>query len=150
MAKYIAYLLIAATFFVACKNEEKKAPAGLSQSQLDLAMADSGTYTTIQWLDTLVNFGTVEESAKVNVKFRYKNTGTKQLIIASAVAGCACTVPDFNKAPIMPGKEGEITAVFNSTGQPKNVHKFVNVVANTLGTQQHQLTFTGEIKKANK
>jgi hypothetical protein len=36
---------------------------------------DSSKFTTVQWLDTLVDIGKVKEGEMVNVVFRFKNTG---------------------------------------------------------------------------
>src|SRR5205085_1813085 len=62
-------------------------------------MADTAKYTTIQWLDTLVNFGTANKGEQVKVSFRFRNTGNQPLILASVRAACGCTVPDYTKGP---------------------------------------------------
>jgi hypothetical protein len=108
-------------------------------------LSDSTKFTTVKWLDTLVDFGTVTAGQRVNVQFRFVNTGNKPLVIGSVVAGCGCTVPEYPKEPVMPGKEGYIKAVFNSINQPPTVHKTVSVAMNTR-KQTYDLSFIGEIK----
>jgi len=111
------------------------------------AVMDSTTFTTVQWIDSLVDFGTVKEGEKANINFRFKNTGDKPLIVQSVVAGCGCTVPEYTKEPVLPGGEGFIKAVFNSVGQPPTVHKSINVAMNTKGQQNYTVSFIGEVKK---
>jgi hypothetical protein len=54
------------------------------------------------------------------------------LIIQSASGSCGCTVPDFPKEPIPPGREGYIRVMFNSEGKSGMQEKQVTVLANTL------------------
>lgn len=144
MRKHL-YFFAAASLFTACISNGLNEQKPLNQSAIDKAMADSINYTQIQWLDSTVNFGTVTEGETVNLKFRYKNVGDKPLIIGNVITACGCTGTHFSNLPLAPGKEGEITAQFNSINQHSPVHKSITVLANTKGMQQHQLTFTGEI-----
>jgi hypothetical protein len=111
----------------------------------DTDISDSTKFTSVKWLDTLVDFGSVTAGQRVNVRFRYVNTGNKPLVIGGVVAGCGCTIPEYTKDPVMPGKEGYVKAVFNSINQPPTVHKTVSVAMNTK-EQSYTLTFIGEIK----
>jgi len=77
------------------------------------------------------NFGTVEEGERVSHSFKFTNTGTNDLVISNAKAGCGCTVPSWPKEPIAPGKSGIIDVVFNSDGKPGKANKEVTVFANT-------------------
>jgi hypothetical protein len=107
--------------------------------------SDSTKFTTVQWIDTLVDFGSVTSGQRVNVQFRFKNTGKKPLIVATVAAGCGCTIPEYSKEPVMPGEEGYVKAVFNSINQPPVVHKTIAVGMNTK-EQSYTLTFIGEVK----
>lgn len=143
---FALFLLLA---LASCKNEgEEKSgdPITINENKVP-GPADSANFTTVKWLDSLQDFGTVKEGEKVNLTFRFRNTGEKPLVVESAVAGCGCTVPEYTQEPVMPGKEGFIKAVFNSSNQPPMVHKSVNVIMNTKGTQMHTVSFMGEIKK---
>jgi hypothetical protein len=44
-------------------------------------MRDSARYTSIQWLDSTKDFGTIAEGQKVQVNFRFRNTGATPLVI---------------------------------------------------------------------
>ena len=58
------------------------------------------------------DFGNFPESSPVvSCTFTFTNTGDKPLVINQAVASCGCTVPEYTKDPIQPGKKGEIKVV---------------------------------------
>jgi hypothetical protein len=149
MIKKLLYVFIAAATFTACISDgvKDKSNKPLDQAAIDRAMADTSNFTTIQWLDSSLNFGSITEGETVNIKFRYKNVGNKPLIIGNVIPACGCTGTQFNNQPLAPGKEGEISAQFNSINQHSPVHKSITVLANTKGVQQHQLAFAGEINK---
>jgi len=127
--------------FTACKN-------GNADKKLEKVVADTANYTTIQWLDSIKNFGTINQGDKIQILFRCKNTGTKPLIIANARPGCGCTIADYTHEPIAPGAEGLVTASFDSNhGHASGeVRKTVMVTTNTKGNTEHYLIFTGEVK----
>ncbi len=100
----------------------------------------------MQWLDsTYKDLGKVKEGQVVEVAYRFKNTGTKNLVIANVSASCGCTIPEKPEKPIAPGEEGVIKAKFDSKGRPKGeARKDVFVKANTE-PQDQQLSFRVEI-----
>lgn len=105
----------------------------------------AGDVTSIQWIDSVKNVGAVDEGQVVDIAFRFKNTGTKPLVIQDVKASCGCTVPAPPKEPIAPGQEGEIKASFNSQGRPGMNNKTLTVYANT-GSAEHRLSFSVEVK----
>lgn len=109
---------------------------------------DSANFTSVKWSDTAINFGTVVKGEKVHIKYTCTNTGDKPLFIYYVRPGCGCTVADYTKAAIMPGKTGEINAEFDSNrGSVGEVHKSINVQTNTTPASP-RLTFTGTVKPA--
>ena len=104
-----------------------------------------GDVTTIEWIDSVKNVGTVDEGQVVDIAFRFRNTGDKPLVIEDVKASCGCTVAERPEAPIAPGKEGEIKASFNSQGRPGMNNKTLTVYANT-GSDEHKLNFSVEVK----
>lgn len=61
-----------------------------------------------------IDFGKIEQNKPAVATFVVTNTGTKDLIIDQANPTCGCTVGDYTKSPIKPGKTGTITATFNA------------------------------------
>lgn len=63
------------------------------------------------------DFGTLKEGPEATYVFKFKNVGKQPLIITNASASCGCTVPVYEKSPVLPGKMGEIKVTFNTTGK---------------------------------
>ncbi len=136
-------LIFAAVIMIACGNNEQ---AAAPQQQ---ASVDSTKLTNVQWLDSVVNFGSISMGEKIEVKFRFKNTGSQPLMIQSVKAGCGCTAPDYTKEAIPPGGEGEVTGAFDSNKVTEGeVRKTISVVMNTTPYPDHILVFSGTIRKA--
>jgi Protein of unknown function (DUF1573) len=142
---------IAATipFLIACGNNQQKEAVANAALPSQEVMNDTTNWTTIQWTDSVQNFGKVVDGEKVLISFHFKNTGTKPLIISSVIAGCGCTVPSKPEEPILPGAEGVIKAEFNSEGRVGKADKYVTVNCNTA-TQTYTLKFEGEVTAKNK
>jgi len=88
--------------------------------------------TTIQFYESKYDFGSVEKGQVLKHAFRFKNTGSNPLMIDKAEVTCGCTVPEYPMDAISPGSEGEITVVFNTSGNEGVQHKEVAIRANTL------------------
>ncbi len=119
-----------------------------SAAGVQAVLADSARYTTIQWLDSAKkDFGKIPEGQKLQVAFRFRNTGTMPLVIARVQPSCGCTIAEQPKEPIAPGAEGQIRATFNSEGRTGINHKTLFVTTNTKGTQHYDLHFVVEVEK---
>jgi hypothetical protein len=115
-----------------------------------VAAVDSSSFTEILWMDsTQLQFGKITEGQKLSVQYRFKNIGNQPLVIQSVSASCGCTAPEPPKEPIGPGKEGVITAVFDSQGRVGANHKTLTVTANTKGSATHELHFDVEVITKN-
>lgn len=139
------FILIFLIVFFSCNNADK--PAGTSKEPAVLASTDTASLTTILWIDSIKNMGRINEGQKLEVAFRFKNTGTRPLIIQSVRPGCGCTVADYPKEPIAPGGEGEITGSFDSQGRENLQRKEIAVTANTKGSPYHTLFFEVDVFK---
>jgi hypothetical protein len=137
-------LLFTTIILFACGNNEQTAASQQQQNTVD-----SAKLTSVQWLDSVVNFGTISMGEKIEVKFRFKNIGTQPLTIQSVKAGCGCTAPDYTKEAVPPGGEGEVTGAFDSNKVTEGeVRKTISVVMNTKPYPDHILVFSGTIRKA--
>ncbi|MCB2196571.1 MAG: DUF1573 domain-containing protein [Bacteroidetes bacterium] len=78
------------------------------------------------------DFGNIKESdGKVEYKFMFTNTGDAPLIINRVRASCGCTSPTWTEKPIMPGKTGYVSAVFDPANRPGKFNKSIFVETNT-------------------
>jgi hypothetical protein len=72
----------------------------------------------IEFEELTHDFGTFPEKAPVvSCEFEFTNVGNSPLIIHQAVASCGCTVPQYTKEPVMPGKKGMVTITYDGTGK---------------------------------
>ena len=154
--KKISLFIAAALLLTACIKKDKSAsgsgtPSGsdsAKQAALSRIMSDTASFTTLQWIDsTFQNLEKVKEGAQVEVIFRFRNTGNKPLVIASATASCGCTVPEKPEEPIAPGAEGRILAKFDSKGRPGENRKSIYIDANTRPSRNHDLGFSVFVDK---
>jgi hypothetical protein len=111
------------------------------------AITDSSQFTTVQWQDSVKDFGKIQEGQKLEVSFRYKNVGDKPLVIQHVQASCGCTVAEQSTEPVPPGADGLVKATFNSQGHIGINHKTLTVTANMKGSQTHALQFMVEVEK---
>ena len=144
--KKILFILFTGGLF-ACQSADKNSVKELTQQQKDSVANDSANFTSIQWLDsTYRDLGKIKEGQVVEVSYRFKNAGNKNLVVANVSASCGCTVPEKPEKPFAPGEEGVIKAKFDSKGRPKGeTRKEVFVTANTNPEKLTQLSFRVEI-----
>lgn len=107
-----------------------------------IAMAD---LPTMEFTDTVHNFGTIQEGEVVVHEFEFKNNGKTPLIISSTNVACGCTVPDYPHEPIPPGTTERMIVKFNSDGKAGHQEKSVTIQTNTqLGI--HHLYIKADVK----
>jgi Protein of unknown function (DUF1573) len=110
---------------------------------------DSTNFTTIQWIDsTYQDLGTVKEGPEVEIAYKFKNTGDKNLIIENVMAGCGCTIVEKPKEPYMPGQIGTIRAKFTTQGHTGTNDKSIYITANTKGSTHEELKFRVVVEKS--
>lgn len=141
MKKYLLFLWITVVF-LSCDNRRKDKIADDVSTQTALALKDS---TTVQIIDTTYNFGKVTDGEKVEYSYRFKNTGTKPLVIIEATASCGCTVPQKPEKPVLPGEIGFIKIVFDSKGRVGSALKTITVISNA-NPAFPPLILTGEVE----
>lgn len=140
-------LLVFCTAITACQNSEKKlSKDGVTNSTATAENNAPVSLTSIQWIDSALNKGTITEGEKIEIVYRFKNTGEKPLIIKDVRPSCGCTVAEKPLEPIAPGSEGSIKAVFDSHNKPGPNHKTITVLANTQ-QETYGLTFEVLVNK---
>lgn len=77
------------------------------------------------------DFGKIIQGEKVTFAFKFKNTGKSLLLISSVSTSCGCTVSDYPKEPIMPGRSGKVDVSFDSEGKRGPQNKTITIFANT-------------------
>ncbi len=146
--KKIVVILVVMAGFLACKQNDNKSGSGkLTQEEKEKAGKDSANFTTIQWIDSVdKDLGKLKKGQSVEITYRFKNTGNKNLIIENVTAQCGCTIVERPDQAFAPGEEGLIKAKYNGSGSGVILKK-IDVVANTKPAKEHSLSFTGEINE---
>lgn len=86
---------------------------------------------TIEFEVKSYDFGKINEAdGKVSFTFNFTNKGGSPLVINRVQASCGCTTPDWTKAPVEPGKKGNVTAIYNPEGRPGVFTKTITVYCN--------------------
>jgi hypothetical protein len=140
MKKYVLFLITAITI-ISCDIRRKDKVADGMASMAEMAAMDS---TTVQLIDSAFNFGTAAEGEKITYNYRFKNSGSKPLIVTNAHASCGCTIPEKPEKPVMPGETSFIKVVFNSKGKVGHNEKTITVISNAKPGFP-PLLLTGEI-----
>lgn len=60
------------------------------------------------------DFGKIKQNVPAEATITVTNIGTEPLLIEDARPSCGCTVSDYTKTPIAPGKTGTIKATYNA------------------------------------
>lgn len=61
-----------------------------------------------------IDFGKIKQGVPAKGTFVVTNIGKEPLIIEQANPTCGCTISDYTKEPIAPGKTGVINATYNA------------------------------------
>jgi len=76
------------------------------------------------------DYGEVPEGPAAEYDFVFKNKGDRPIIITEAHGSCGCTIPEWPKEPVAPGKKGIIHVKYNTQGRPGPISKEVYITSN--------------------
>ena len=106
--------------------------------------------TSIQWLDsTYQDLGTVKEGPQVDIVFKFKNTGDKNLLIENVTASCGCTIVEKPQEPFAPGQVGSIKAKFTTQNHVGQNDKSIFVSSNAKVNPDQELKFHIVVEKSS-
>lgn len=102
--------------------------------------------TQLKFTDTKKSFGFVKKGEQVTLNYEFVNTGNQPLVITDAKAECSCTKVNWPKEPIMPGKTGVITVIFDTSPTYDRQDRIVEVFSNDAKSPQ-KIRFKGVVLK---
>jgi hypothetical protein len=94
------------------------------------------------------DFGNLTDQKDAEYVFQFKNVGKTPLIITNASASCGCTVPEFPKEPILPGKKGQLKVTFHTAGKSGPFDKAVYIQSNApsnISGDRYELHIKGAV-----
>ena len=126
--------------FFSCNDAAKKVESTQNRLSTDLVnnnqtlneRNENLSQPIVEILDPEFNFGEIKQGEKVSHNYKIKNIGNSDLLISSAKGSCGCTVPEWPKDPIKPGKEANIKVTFDSKGKKGKQAKRVTLMTNAI------------------
>ena len=86
----------------------------------------------IKFSESTHDFGNINEAdGKVSFTFEVTNPGKTVLLITNVQGSCGCTVTDWSKSPIDPGKKGFVKVTYNPENRPGTFNKTITVSNNS-------------------
>ncbi len=105
-------------------------------------IADVAKFTT-----ETINFGKIKQGVPAKGTFTVTNISNEPLLIEQANPTCGCTISDYTKEPIMPGKTGVIMATYNAAALN---HFDKHLTVKFAGIDEiKSIGFTGEVIAAD-
>jgi hypothetical protein len=86
----------------------------LSLVQVVSAQDATKPVSGINWKNTTIDVGKIVQGKPVTVEFEFTNPSMVPLIIQSVRPTCGCTVADYPKEPVQPGKAAKISTTYNA------------------------------------
>jgi hypothetical protein len=68
----------------------------------------------IQFDSMVHDYGTIAKGSDGSCEFAFRNTGKTPLVLNNVQASCGCTVPEWTREPVQPGKTGVIKVKYNT------------------------------------
>ena len=68
----------------------------------------------VKFTTETIDLGKIKQGNPTTAVFSVSNIGSDPLIIEQASPTCGCTISDYTKEPIAPGKSGTIKATYNA------------------------------------
>ena len=105
----------------------------------------SPTKDSIIFKELIYDYGTIEVGSPGNSEFIFTNTMKKPLVISNVKPSCGCTIANWTKGPILPGKTGVIKLDYN-TKIPGTFNKTI-VVSSNAKNKTVILTIKGNVNR---
>ncbi|MEE9438760.1 MAG: DUF1573 domain-containing protein [Saprospiraceae bacterium] len=138
MKKFILLSFFMAMFSIVNISAQQTEPVKTEQSE-----KKDGPIMTFETLNC--DFGTIKQHGEPLRVVKFTNTGTEPLVIKNARGSCGCTVPKWEKEPIMPGQESVIEIRY-ATNRIGKINKTVKITTNE-GGDPHVIKVIGKVLK---
>ena len=121
MKKALSLLIVMAFVFSAIAQENASKPKKVKEPEITF--------------ESLVHdYGNIQQGDNGTCEFVFKNTGKAELILTNCRSSCGCTVPEWPKDPIAPGKKAAIKVKYN-TQRIGAINKSITVESNAVNNR---------------
>ncbi|MEN9571620.1 MAG: hypothetical protein RL172_2851 [Bacteroidota bacterium] len=100
----------------------------------------------VKFVTETIDFGKIKQGVPQKGTFTITNIGKEPLIIEQANPTCGCTISDYTKEPIAPGKTGIINATYNAANMG-HFEKHLSVKFAGID-EVKSITFVGDVISA--
>ena len=135
MKKALHLYLFAALFLMIARTE----------AQTMKAEDNSLNVGKVEWLSRQISAGKVPYGQPVSREFEVKNISTESLMLLQVKSSCHCTVTEFSKEPIAPGKTTKIKVTYDALREG-DFYRIVTVLTNFDTNQSVPLALTGKVE----
>lgn len=142
------------TFFVAMlafvpmafgQSTVKTATVKPADKKVQTVQATTAATNGVSWSSTTIDVGEIPLGKPHTIKFEFKNTDKKPVLITNVKASCGCTATDYTKDAIKPKKSGYVNATYNAAHEGAFTK---TVTVTTSGSETPtKLTFKGKVVK---
>lgn len=91
------------------------------------------------------DYGVIMENSDGGCEFTLTNTGKEPLILSDCKSSCGCTVPEWTKAPVLPGQSTVIKVQYK-TSRIGPINKSITITSNASNSPQ-TVRIKGEVRK---
>jgi hypothetical protein len=134
--RILLMVMLASSLALSCGNKKGGVNSDIVNNPLTAdGKGDPDKLAAITFEETQFNFGEIIQGQVVENDFVFTNTGKNDLIIYDAKGSCGCTVPEWPKEPVRPGKSNKIHVKFDSTNKEGHQTKTVTLTCNTQPNQ---------------
>jgi len=110
-------------------------------------MAQKKIADAVKFTTETIDFGKIKQGVPQKGTFTVTNISNEPLIIEQANPTCGCTISDYRKEPIAPGKSGVINATYNAAAMG---HFEKHLTVKFAGIDEiKSITFTGDVLAAD-
>ena len=134
--------IIALIFFFSVAQAQVQTATQTQKDQSQQKADNTAKNITLKWSEKVHDFKEIPVGTPVTATFTFKNIGIEPVTVTRVKSSCGCTVASYSKEPVLPGKEGEVSATYNAARQgPFN--KSVNVYMSN--DSQLRLSLKGKV-----
>lgn len=134
--RILLVVAVASSFMLACGKKKSGVNSDIVNNPLTAdGHSNPDELAEITFDETQFNFGEIIQGQVVEHDFTFTNTGKNDLVIYDSKGSCGCTVPEWPKEPIKPGKKDKVHVKFDSTNKEGHQTKTVTLTCNTQPNQ---------------
>ncbi len=122
----------------------------LSFTQVSFAQNNNPNAAEFKFVEEKHDFGNIPEGPEVQYDFTFTNVGKEPLIIQDCKASCGCTIPEWSRAPVVPGQKGKISVKYDTKDRVGSFTKSIYIASNAKSKEKrYEIIITGNVLAAN-